>query len=405
MKLSGRGGRPSEAGADSGSGTTAPVDDDAAAPTSIFDMSRPCVTTFDREKFERDGFWVWDGVMRPRCRAALTTALQQVQEEQDAMVMDECWTELRTADYAAMGLTPPNRIFSRAQRLQMVGSSQISGALAEGIAPLSEKELLATFTPHPRTKLPDLSLIPEQKYRQRMPLGKFGGVWPEHFPAGYNGHILDMVIHPEMLALHRLMLGNDLRYDHCVALNRKGGFRGQQWHSHGYTEDNQAPASRLPTLGLVRTLAYPEGFAAENDGGIRVVRGSALHRASDARFDDDDALRREWMAGKSNLITKEPLDIWAEALPPGSMVSIACHALHAVSPRGERGDPVKDSYLHRDSTRWCALFSYRNPDPSMSISPTSRGIPEPFRLAVANGDIAALRGEEKGYARRLFEPF
>ena len=133
-----------------------------------------------------------------------------------------------------------------------------------------------------------------------------------------------------------------------------------------------------------------------------MVRGSALHRCSNLRFHDDETLRREWMAGRRNPATGEALEIWAGALPPGSMVSIPCHALHGVSSRKRRGDE-RDGYLHTDSTRWCQLFTYRQPDPEMVIPPTGRGIPEPFRLALGKGEVEALRGDEG--ARRLFEPY
>ena len=207
-----------------------------AAPadeSSIFDMAQPCVTAFDHAKFERDGFWVWDGVMTPECRAQLTGALKDVQKTQDEMVMDARWDEMQAADYAALGLTPPKRSYSRAERSQMLGSSQVTSGLCDGIEPT--KGLHATFTPHPRTQRPDETLTPEKKYRQHMALGAWGGVWPEHFPCGYSDHFLDMTCHPQMLALHRLMLGDELplRYDHVVALNRQGGFAGQGWHSHG----------------------------------------------------------------------------------------------------------------------------------------------------------------------------
>ena len=365
----------------------------------IFDMSAPCVRAFDFSKFERDGFWVWDSVMQPACRRQLTAALQNVQRIQDELVMDNRWAN--SAAFTELGLSPPRKLFTQAERQQMVGGCQISGALTAGIEALDEAERQLTLTPHPLTGARDPSLTPEPKYRQRLPMGKWGGVLPEHFPAGYDDRVLEMTTHPQMLALHRMMLGNDIRYDHVVALNRKGGFAGQAWHSHGYTEDNQGPTTRLPSLGLVRTLAYPEGFSARDDGGVKVVRGSALHRCQNARFKDDETLR-EWMDSRSNPATGEPLEIWAEALPPGSMVSIACHTLHGVSPRAPRGDPERDGYLHTDSTRWCCLFSFRRPDPAMRAAPTSRGIPEPFRLAVQRGDVQLCDTEDK---KRLFEPF
>ena len=83
------------------------------------------------------------------------------------------------------------------------------------------------------------------------------------------------------LELHRRMLGDDIRFDHNVALNRRGGYPGGGWHSHPYVEDEMGPTDRPPSLGLVRTLAYPEGFGAREDGGAKLVPGSHLHRCSE----------------------------------------------------------------------------------------------------------------------------
>ena len=51
----------------------------AAGPLSpeIFDMGVPCVAAFDKEKFDRDGYWVWDGIMTDACRDALTASLKR----------------------------------------------------------------------------------------------------------------------------------------------------------------------------------------------------------------------------------------------------------------------------------------------------------------------------------------
>lgn len=241
------------------------------SPSDIFDMAAPCVAAFSQAQFEADGFYVWDSVMLPACRRQLTAALQDIQRIQDEFVMDDRWSSggVSAFDYAALGLSPPSKAFARDERQGMVGSSQGGGQqLAAGIEPLDEAERQACLTPHPVTGSPDPLLMRETKYRQRMPIGKWGGVMPEHFPAGYSDHVLDMVIHPQMLDLHRMMIGDELRYDHVVALNRKGGFAGQGWHSHGYVEDNEPPTARLPELGLVRTLAYPEVINAAINCGI-----------------------------------------------------------------------------------------------------------------------------------------
>ena len=76
----------------------------------------------------------------------------------------------------------PLLVASRSEREQMVGSSQISGALTSGIEPLDEFEHQLTLTPHPLTGARDPMLIPEPKYRQRLPMGKWGGVLPAVVP-------------------------------------------------------------------------------------------------------------------------------------------------------------------------------------------------------------------------------
>ena len=140
--------------------------------SGIFDMSAPCVRAFDRTKFERDGFWMWDNVMRPACRQQLTAALQNVQRIQDELVMDNRWAN--PAAFTELGLSPPRELFTRAERQQMVGGCQISGALTDGVEPLDEAERQLTLTPHPLTGARDPSLTPEPKYRQRLPMGKWG---------------------------------------------------------------------------------------------------------------------------------------------------------------------------------------------------------------------------------------
>ena len=66
---------------------------------------------------------------------------------------------------------------------------------------------------------------------------------PNRFSAEYDSYLESLIAHPQMLKLARQVLGEDIRYDHCVSLNRPGGNRGIGWHSHGYSDDD-------PRLGL-----------------------------------------------------------------------------------------------------------------------------------------------------------
>ena len=53
--------------------------------------------------------------------------------------------------------------------------------------------------------------------------------------------------HPQMIAIHKLLLGPEVRHDHHVLLGRKPGFPGQIWHSHAHHEG--APDSHLSREG------------------------------------------------------------------------------------------------------------------------------------------------------------
>ena len=143
--------------------------------------------------------------------------------------------------------------------------------------------------------------------------------------------------------------------DCSTLLNRKGGYTGTGWHAHPHHEDGMGVTTKLPALGQVRSpicfvglpsfvsnclirlrvrqvrsLVYPAGFRAGNDGGLRVVPGGHLYR--EARLEptsekqggaplegwsqNDDAFREEWLTGKTHPLTGEPLEILELDLPP-----------------------------------------------------------------------------------------
>lgn len=165
---------------------------------------------------------------------------------------------------------------------------------------------------------------------------------PNRFSAEYDSYLESLIPHPQMLELARKVLGEDIRYDHCVSLNRPGGNRGIGWHSHGYGDNN-------PSLGFVRIFFYVNGFEPD-DGGLKAVPGSHLYRDSKIQARTDEDLREGWLAGKTHPETGEPLEIEALSAPPGTVALMWTHAAHAVSER------KSDS-----STRWCVVYAYRNP--------------------------------------------
>ena len=165
---------------------------------------------------------------------------------------------------------------------------------------------------------------------------------PNRFAAEYDEYLESLIAHPQMLELARKILGADIRYDHCVTLNRPGGNRGVHWHSHGYSED-------APDLGFIRIFFYVNGFDVD-DGGLKAVPGSHLYRDPKINATTDEELRRGWMGGKTHPVTKEPLEIQKLSVPVGTVVVMWTHAAHGVSARRPTSD-----------TRWTVVYAYRNP--------------------------------------------
>ena len=165
---------------------------------------------------------------------------------------------------------------------------------------------------------------------------------PSRFSAEYNIYLESLIAHPQMLQLVRDVLGEEIRYDHCVALNREGGNGGSAWHSHEYADDD-------PSLGFLRVFFYVNGFQAD-DGGLKVVRGSHLHRDAGIRAESDAELLSGWMADKVHPKTGMALAIEGLSVPRGTVVLMWTHAAHGVNGRKMGSD-----------TRWCVVYAYRNP--------------------------------------------
>lgn len=165
---------------------------------------------------------------------------------------------------------------------------------------------------------------------------------PGKFAAEHDDFLASLIAHPELLGLARSVLGESIRYDHCVALNRLADNPGLRWHTHEYADDE-------PSLGFLRIFFYLNGFAAD-DGGLKAVPGSHLFRDSQILAQTDDELQQAWIEGKRHPLTGEPLRIERLSAPPATVILMWTHALHGVTPR-------KPS----SPTRWTVVYAYRNP--------------------------------------------
>jgi hypothetical protein len=170
---------------------------------------------------------------------------------------------------------------------------------------------------------------------------------PRHYAAEHNAFLASLIAHPEMIALAQAAIGAEIRFDHCVALNRKGGDGGASWHSHDYAETR-------PELGFIRIFFYVNGFTPD-DGGLKAVPGSHFYRDPKISAKNDAELRSGWLSEKVNPRTGESLRITELSAPEGSVVLMHTHAAHAVTPRKPKS-PM----------RWCVVYAYRNPGAPLS---------------------------------------
>jgi len=164
---------------------------------------------------------------------------------------------------------------------------------------------------------------------------------PNRNAAEYDSYLESLIGHPQMVGLARQVLGPEIRFDHCVTLNRPAGNQGLRWHSHEYAEDD-------PRLGFVRIFFYINGFE-RGDANLKAVPGSHLYRDRSINAQTDTELMAGWLVGKTHPHTGAPLQIEELAVPPASVVLMWTHAAHAVNPR------------RSTNTRWCVVYAYRNP--------------------------------------------
>lgn len=327
---------------------------------------------FDRRTFLRDGFAVFPGVMADQARWAAT--IREVQSMNDAFCVsdwasDVDWARLREMDEAA-GLPDAGVPFipSRELRAQAVGKSQTLPSCMG-----SERRWQRERTDHDPGGL--------QRLRRH-------GLVPEYFPCGFHSFLMEALYHPHMIALQRLLFGKGVpfKFDHSQVITREPGYIGGNWHSHfnGDPSDDAGPCANPAEYGQQRNVvflfAYPDGFGKTNEGGLKVVPGSHLHRdvanCRGGRMDAD--FRAGWMKGKTHPATGEPLAITRLALPPGSLIAAFAHLAHGVDSRSEELPP-------RSANLWCYRAHYD--EDKVPRSRSGANIPPRFQGRANRGEL------------------
>ena len=192
--------------------------------------------------------------MLPHVQKQWVEACQNIQRQSEAWAQHD-WS---TVDWAACGMKSEDGTWRTAQRAEAVNwanppgyEDDTPGWVSGWPDSMDNGGGRAGFCGGPRP-----------------PFGQ--GYAPSEFGAGYDPFFLNVLCHPQMLRLHRMMLGPEIRFDHNSILNKAEGAGFGGWHPHNYPgePDLEEPGPTSHPLQVVRTLVYPAGFAAENDGGL-----------------------------------------------------------------------------------------------------------------------------------------
>ena len=319
--------------------------------TDLFD-EQALAEQFDYAQYLQDGYAVLKGVMTPQSIEAWTTAVQAGQRRNDALLTSD-WQQI---DWRGLGREAPNQQLAPAAVERALGNSQA---------------------------------IPRQDDEAGVLTLRRHSVLAEYFPAGHIPYLMGVLGHPQMLALQRMCLDSDAIYfDHNQLLTRAPGYAGGSWHSHqiGAGNDNCGTANldeyqSQPNANL--SICYPQGFTADGDGGLKIIRGSHFFRdPSQCRAKTDEEMNAGWLKGKVHPITGEPLAIEHLELPPGSIVCCLSHAAHGVAAKT----------LDRE-TRWCSLHCYKKADDKSGHVQPPSAVPPLWALKAQRGELPAVLAE------------
>ena len=89
----------------------------------------------------------------------------------------------------------------------------------------------------------------------------------------YDDYLESCVGHPQMLRLAKDVLGEDIRFDHMVALNRPGGNPPMGYHAHEYADNKTSfdNDEQFPKVGSLAPEVSPDATV-PNDPSLGMIR-------------------------------------------------------------------------------------------------------------------------------------
>ena len=334
----------------------------------LFDM-RKIEAQFDRQRWESEGVLVLRGVMTERAAQRLTAACIEAQRLTDDFLRAEAehgaWSE--GIDWGAFGRRPPTQRLDRGSLEAAMGQSQMVPH-ADGSWPRGTSDGQATGA---------------RDLRQHSLLA-------EYFPAGHVDYLMELLFHPQMVALQRRLLRLDaeeeeLYFCHSQLLTRGEGYGGGSWHAHPIGRDcgGRNPRGAAATTeeymdqpNSIVNLIYPAGIQA-GAGTLSVLPGGHLLRDVGLSGGEDGELRRYLQAQQAtHPVTGQELEPEDTApLPPGSLVCGLSHAPHRVGPNLD------------GPTRWCINCAYKRAEAGTRLAWPPGALPPVWALKARDGEL------------------
>jgi hypothetical protein len=163
----------------------------------LFDWAK-VMKQYEAQDYRRDGFCAFEGIMTLETAENWSAALIELQEQNDRLVLSD-WRE--SIDWEALRVQRPTAVFTDEQKAAALGGAQQLRGMDDSNGGFASR---------------------------------LHGLLPEYFPPGHSSYLMFVLFHPQMLALHSLVLeAEEVFYATAQSNCKSAGTGGSRWHSHG----------------------------------------------------------------------------------------------------------------------------------------------------------------------------
>ena len=179
----------------------------------LFDMSA-VRAQYDSQSYRDDGFCVFRNIMTPETQRQWTQAMRDLQELNDRLVLSDWRTSV---DWRTLRVKPPSAVHTLEEKQRAVGGAQ-------RLSPMNDDNGGFAMRLH--------------------------GVLPEYFPPAHIGYLMFVLFHPQLLAIHRMVLESDDVYYATAQSNSAYSFHSSVNRQENY-KNNQLIGGSVAEPGIL----------------------------------------------------------------------------------------------------------------------------------------------------------